>query len=303
MAEPASEADAPVVARLREAAADVFALSSLLEYAAGAPHPDLPEARNPVRPDRTAGGSSGGSAALVGAGVCRRRTRHRHRWLHPHPRRLLRCRRVQAELRPGRRHRRDPVVALPRPRRRARRQRGGLRAAAAGDRRHAGPRRPATGRYRPPAASASSRTSSPTRGSTPRSRRSPAPRSTGSPTAGFTRATPRRGPAGRDGGTLLEPILMVEAVAGARGRRWPRTRSTSASPTATALRGGRARRPGRAGVRAGPPRGPAARDRRALRGHRRTGGSGRPVRRPGVSPLRSTPRRARSRASSPAPTT
>lgn len=63
-------ADAPVVASLRAAAADVFAMSSLLEYAAGAPHPDLPEARNPVRPDRTAGGSSGGSAALVGAGVC-----------------------------------------------------------------------------------------------------------------------------------------------------------------------------------------------------------------------------------------
>lgn len=63
-------ADAPVVAALRRAAADVFALSTLLEYAAGAPHPDLPEARNPVRPDRTAGGSSGGSAALVGAGVC-----------------------------------------------------------------------------------------------------------------------------------------------------------------------------------------------------------------------------------------
>jgi 2-dehydropantoate 2-reductase len=71
MAGPPSEADAPVVARIREAGADVFALSSLLEYAAGAPHPDLPEARNPVNPDRTAGGSSGGSAALVAAGVCR----------------------------------------------------------------------------------------------------------------------------------------------------------------------------------------------------------------------------------------
>jgi 2-dehydropantoate 2-reductase len=63
-------ADAPVVALLRGAAADVFAMTSLLEYAAGAPHPDVPEARNPVRPDRTAGGSSGGSAALVGGGVC-----------------------------------------------------------------------------------------------------------------------------------------------------------------------------------------------------------------------------------------
>lgn len=71
MAGPPAEGDAPVVSRLRAAAADVFATSSLLEYAAGAPHPDLPEARNPVDPTRTAGGSSGGSAALVAAGVCR----------------------------------------------------------------------------------------------------------------------------------------------------------------------------------------------------------------------------------------
>ena len=68
---PSRPVDAPVVARLRAAGADVFALSSLLEYAAGAQHPDLGEARNPVDPRRTAGGSSGGSAALVGAGVCR----------------------------------------------------------------------------------------------------------------------------------------------------------------------------------------------------------------------------------------
>ncbi|MEV0842238.1 amidase [Actinocatenispora sera] len=71
MVGPPAETDAPVIALLRAAGADVFALTSLLEYAAGAPHPDLPEARNPVRPDRTAGGSSGGSAAAVGAGVCR----------------------------------------------------------------------------------------------------------------------------------------------------------------------------------------------------------------------------------------
>jgi 2-dehydropantoate 2-reductase len=62
--------DAPVVAALREAGADVFAASALLEYAAGALHPDVPETRNPFDPKRTAGGSSGGSAALVGAGVC-----------------------------------------------------------------------------------------------------------------------------------------------------------------------------------------------------------------------------------------
>jgi Asp-tRNA(Asn)/Glu-tRNA(Gln) amidotransferase A subunit family amidase len=70
MAGPAARSDAPVVQRLRAAGADVFALAALLEYAAGAQHPDLPEARNPVVPERTAGGSSGGSAALVGAGVC-----------------------------------------------------------------------------------------------------------------------------------------------------------------------------------------------------------------------------------------
>ncbi|MGI3780228.1 MAG: amidase family protein, partial [Janthinobacterium lividum] len=62
--------DAPVVARLRAAGADVFATAALLEYAAGAQHPGLDEARNPADPTRTAGGSSGGSAALVAAGVC-----------------------------------------------------------------------------------------------------------------------------------------------------------------------------------------------------------------------------------------
>lgn len=71
MAGPPASTDATVVTALRDAGADVFALAGLLEYAAGAPHEDIPEARNPVRPDRTAGGSSGGSAALVGAGVCR----------------------------------------------------------------------------------------------------------------------------------------------------------------------------------------------------------------------------------------
>lgn len=71
MSGPPVVTDAPAVTALRNAAADVLALSSLLEYAAGAPHDDVPEARNPIRPDRTAGGSSGGSAALVGAGVCR----------------------------------------------------------------------------------------------------------------------------------------------------------------------------------------------------------------------------------------
>jgi 2-dehydropantoate 2-reductase len=70
MAGPPAAADAPVVTALRDAGAEVFAATSLLEYAAGAVHPEVPEARNPFGPGRTAGGSSGGSAALVGAGVC-----------------------------------------------------------------------------------------------------------------------------------------------------------------------------------------------------------------------------------------
>ena len=70
MAGAPAAADARVVTALREAGADVFAATSLLEYAAGAVHPGVPEARNPFDPQRTAGGSSGGSAALVGADVC-----------------------------------------------------------------------------------------------------------------------------------------------------------------------------------------------------------------------------------------
>jgi 2-dehydropantoate 2-reductase len=66
---PASD-DAPVIASLRALGADIFATTSLLEYAAGATHPDVPEAMNPYNAKRTAGGSSGGSASLVGAGVC-----------------------------------------------------------------------------------------------------------------------------------------------------------------------------------------------------------------------------------------
>jgi 2-dehydropantoate 2-reductase len=67
--EPAAR-DATVVARLRAAGAEVFATSQCLEYAAGFAHPDVGDTRNPRDPSRTSGGSSGGSAALVAAGVC-----------------------------------------------------------------------------------------------------------------------------------------------------------------------------------------------------------------------------------------
>jgi 2-dehydropantoate 2-reductase len=69
MTGPPSSTDAPIVATLREAGADVFATTSLLEYALGSPHPGVPEARNPVAPALVAGGSSGGSAVIVAVGA------------------------------------------------------------------------------------------------------------------------------------------------------------------------------------------------------------------------------------------
>ena len=68
-APPVPERDAVVVDRLRAAGADVLAVSQCLEYAAGFAHPEVGDTRNPRDPRATAGGSSGGSAALVAAGV------------------------------------------------------------------------------------------------------------------------------------------------------------------------------------------------------------------------------------------
>jgi 2-dehydropantoate 2-reductase len=62
--------DAVLVSRLRAAGADVFTTTQCLEYAAGFAHPEIGDTRNPRDPSRTSGGSSGGSAALVAAGVC-----------------------------------------------------------------------------------------------------------------------------------------------------------------------------------------------------------------------------------------
>jgi Asp-tRNA(Asn)/Glu-tRNA(Gln) amidotransferase A subunit family amidase len=62
--------DAALVARIRAAGGEVLAASQCLEYAAGFAHPDIGDTRNPRDPSRTSGGSSGGSAALVAAGVC-----------------------------------------------------------------------------------------------------------------------------------------------------------------------------------------------------------------------------------------
>jgi aspartyl-tRNA(Asn)/glutamyl-tRNA(Gln) amidotransferase subunit A len=66
---PAAE-DSIVVARLRNAGAELLCKTNLLEYAAGSVSPAFGMTFNPRDPRRTSGGSSGGSAALVGAAVC-----------------------------------------------------------------------------------------------------------------------------------------------------------------------------------------------------------------------------------------
>jgi len=63
-------ADAALVGRLRAAGAEVFATAQCLEFAAGFANPRVGDTRNPRDPATTSGGSSGGSAALVAAGVC-----------------------------------------------------------------------------------------------------------------------------------------------------------------------------------------------------------------------------------------
>jgi 2-dehydropantoate 2-reductase len=67
---PPAERDATVVARLRDAGAELLCKTNLLEYAAGSVNPAYGMTFNPRDETRTSGGSSSGSAALVAAGVC-----------------------------------------------------------------------------------------------------------------------------------------------------------------------------------------------------------------------------------------
>ena len=68
-ATPAAQ-DAAMVAHLREAGAVLIAKTNLLEFAYGAVNPKVGQTNNPWDTGRTAGGSSGGSAASVAAGLC-----------------------------------------------------------------------------------------------------------------------------------------------------------------------------------------------------------------------------------------
>ena len=77
--------------------ADLLCKTNLLEYAAGSVNPAFGMTFNPRDPSRTSGGSS---SRLGGARRGRRvrlRARHRHRRLDPHPGRVLRDRRAEAD--------------------------------------------------------------------------------------------------------------------------------------------------------------------------------------------------------------
>ncbi|MFC4455370.1 amidase [Deinococcus sonorensis] len=62
--------DAALVRRLSAAGAVTLGKTNMSEFAMGVPHPDHGQTNNPWAPARTAGASSGGSAAAVAAGLC-----------------------------------------------------------------------------------------------------------------------------------------------------------------------------------------------------------------------------------------
>jgi aspartyl-tRNA(Asn)/glutamyl-tRNA(Gln) amidotransferase subunit A len=64
------ERDAAMVRHLRAAGAVIVGKTNLLEFAYGAVNPRVGQTNNPWNLERTSGGSSGGSAAAVAAGLC-----------------------------------------------------------------------------------------------------------------------------------------------------------------------------------------------------------------------------------------
>ena len=103
LADNVPAADSPAVARLKAAGAILVGKTTTPEFG----HKCFTEAplfgrtANPWDLSRTCGGSSGGAAAAVAAGLGADRHRHRWRRVEPHPGRVLRRRRLQADAGPG----------------------------------------------------------------------------------------------------------------------------------------------------------------------------------------------------------
>ena len=97
---PARSAEA--VLRLEAAGYAVAGKTNLHEFAYGisSQNPHFGTVPNPRAPGRLAGGSSGGSAAAIAAGDVELALGTRLGWIDPDPRRLVRHRRLQADVRP-----------------------------------------------------------------------------------------------------------------------------------------------------------------------------------------------------------
>ena len=100
--------DATCAARLAAAGTVLIGKLTTHEFADGGPSFDLPAppARNPWNPEHFTAGSSSGTGAAVAAGHDPVRHRHRYRRLDPRPRRAVRHRRDEADLRAGQPRRR-----------------------------------------------------------------------------------------------------------------------------------------------------------------------------------------------------
>ena len=117
--------DAPLITQLRQAGAVIVGKTNLHEFAFGTTNEDsaFGPARHPLDPTRSPGGSSGGSAVSLIAGMALAHRRDRYRRFDPDSRGHLRHRRPETDVGRAADRRRGPAVEDARSRRPADEQR------------------------------------------------------------------------------------------------------------------------------------------------------------------------------------